>query len=224
MQRVESIRVWKPCRQALNNPFLPNLPIIRPSVRDLRDWNRWELCNLSQSQHKMSQKYRASSYILFPDGYWRWYLDYWFGVLSSWFGAGVVVWTVQHVCVQPHKVSLCPPEHPPCSGEQGRAHAPTQLPHGCAEHASAAGGWTGDDFLCKHLTGKGKPLVYTVKFCFRLHLKALQSCLLPPGAQRIPADQQQREFLFQFHTQEARGGWPAPAPTPRCWSGITAGL
>lgn len=96
MQRIKSISVWKPCRQTLNNPFLPNLPIIRPLVWELRDWNRWQLCNLNQSQHKTSQKYGASFSILFPDWYWHWYLDYWFGVLSSWFGVGVVVRTVQH--------------------------------------------------------------------------------------------------------------------------------
>lgn len=104
MQRIKSISMWKSCRQTLNNPFLPNLHIIRPLVWEFRAWNQWVLCNLNWLQHRMSQKRSQLLHFIL----WL-ILGLIFGLsisgsfLASCFGAGVVVWcvlTVQcgHVC------------------------------------------------------------------------------------------------------------------------------
>lgn len=113
MQRIKSISLCTRCRQTLNNPFLPNLHIIRRSVWELRDQNRRVLCDPNWLQYKTLQKRKQLlHFILWLMSGLRFGLSILGSSLASRFGAGVVLcadsptWTrvgnhAKSVCVLP---------------------------------------------------------------------------------------------------------------------------
>jgi len=140
------------------------------------------------------------------------------------------------MCVQPWKVSLCPPKHLHtqiqaadmhtqlllcfCTGEQGHnsyyhlrtciAARNTYLPQNAERELI---------FCANILLEKENPWCIWLSCTFNSTPPALQSCCPParcpwdPG--RAAAGLQQTQSLF--HTQEAREDRLAPVPSPGCW-------